>query len=162
MKNGMNQGTGQNETMAEITNVKITDNSKEYLKALDSIIDRALKRIGVAAVSHAAEVTPVDTGLARNSITFALGGEEPTIKSYQSNATRKNGQPTPIKKGSYSGTAPNKEKTVFIGSNVEYFPGLEEGTSQSKEMSHMLRKAVTNYGDEYKGFLKEELQKENP
>lgn len=148
--------------MPEIQSVKITDNSKEYLKALDSTIDRALKRIGVAAVSHAAEVTPVDTGLARNSITFALGGEEPTIKSYQSNAVRRNGQPTEVKKGSYKGTAPKKDKTVFIGSNVEYFRGLEEGTSQSKEMSHMLRKAVTNFGDEYKRFLKEELEKENP
>lgn len=148
--------------MADITGVKITDNSKEYLKALDSTIERALKRIGVAAVSHAADVTPVDTGLARNSITFALGGEEPTIKSYQSNATRRNGQPTKVKKGSYSGTAPAKEKTVFIGSNVEYFRGLEEGTSNSKEMSHMLRKAVTNYGEEYRQFLKEELEKENP
>ena len=135
------------------------DNTKEYIELSKEAIDRALKRSGVAAAGYAQDMTPVDTGLARNSITWALHGEEPQIKSYKSNTTNKAGKPIKQKTGSYEGNAPEEKNTVFIGSNVEYFPALEDGDSGHKAW-HMLRNAIQNFGDVYKGFLEDELKKE--
>lgn len=62
----------------------------------------------------------VDTGLLRNSITYALAGQPPNIKTYQADKPRTTGGDTPS--GSYSGSAPNtgNEYEVYIGTNVEY------------------------------------------
>ena len=77
------------------------DNTKQVLSALEKAKRRGLKAIGMTAEGYAKESTPVDTGLLRNSITFALDGENPSISSYRSN----NGEA----EGKYDGKAP-KEK----------------------------------------------------
>ena len=51
-----------------MVDVKITDNSEQALKALESQIEVALTAIGLAAETHAKEYCPVDTGRLRNSI----------------------------------------------------------------------------------------------
>ncbi len=48
--------------------VKITDNSGEFLNALPEQIERALIAIGMTAESNAKGYCPVDTGRLRNSI----------------------------------------------------------------------------------------------
>lgn len=51
--------------------VKIEDNSKEFLKELESRIPAALEECGLAAEGYAKGLCPVDTGLLRNSISHS-------------------------------------------------------------------------------------------
>lgn len=45
---------------------------------------------------------------------------------------------------------------AYIGSNVEYAPYVEFGTSRTKA-HHMLKKAATEHGDEYRAIAKAAL-----
>ena len=110
-----------------MSKVKITnDHTDDILKALKEASKKALMDVGLEASGDVAEFITgegiVDTGLLRNSITFALNGESAQIGSYT--ASKGDG------KGSYSGTAPNKENTVYIGTNVEYAKYVQYGTSK--------------------------------
>lgn len=99
-------------------------------KATVQAMQKAARMIGGSVSGHAIEACPVDTGLLRNSITFALGGGEPDITHYKSNDRDKNGNHVEVKEGSYAGTAPNDddgEVTVYVGTNVEYAPYQELG-----------------------------------
>ena len=61
----------------------------------------------------------------RNSITHAVDGEEAAIGEYKADK----GNNT----GSYSGTAPKENagsRAVYIGTNVEYAPYVELGTTK--------------------------------
>ena len=103
--------------------VRIESHEEEFLEALEMARTRALIRIGFQAEGYAVDLAPVDTGLLRNSITFALSGESPQKNNYKS----KKGD----KSGSYSGKAPageNGKETVYIGTNVEYAAYVELGT----------------------------------
>ena len=131
------------------------DNSKEYKDLLIQAIRRGLRTIGMRAETHAKENCPVDTGYARNSITYALSGETAAISSYKADRG-KNGKPP--RTGKYSGTMGNTEdKYVVIGSNVEYFPFIEEG-ARGREARHTLRKAATDHKDEYKQLLTDSIK----
>ena len=128
------------------------DNTQEVLKALQKAKERGLEAIGLTAEGYAKKDPnmPVDTGLARNSITFAISGKEANTKSYKSD--------TGNAKGSYSGTAPNdKEKAVYLGSNVEYFPSIELG-GRNINARHVLKRASTEHGDEYKRLMEESMK----
>lgn len=128
------------------------DNTEEVLSALDSAIERGLFAIGLTAEGYAKSDPnmPVDTGLARNSITFAISGKSANISTYSDDK----GTET----GSYSGTAPNdKDKAVYLGSNVEYFPHIELGSS-TISARHVLKRAATEHADEYKKLMKESME----
>ena len=131
------------------------DNSKEYKELLTQAIRRGLRTIGMRAETHAKENCPVDTGYASNSITFALAGESAAISSYEADRG-KNGKPP--RTGKYSGTMGNTEdKYVVIGSNVEYFPFIENGARGRKAL-HVLKKAATDHKDEYKQLLTDSIK----
>ena len=131
------------------------DNSKEYKDLLNQAIRRGLRTIGMRAETHAKENCPVDTGYARNSITYALSGESAAVSSYEADRG-KNGEPP--KTGEYRGTMGNTEdKYVVIGSNVEYFPFIEEG-ARGRQALHVLRKAATDHKDEYKQLLTDSIK----
>ena len=131
------------------------DNSKEYKELLTKAIRRGLRTIGMRAETHAKENCPVDTGYARNSITHALAGESAAISSYEADRG-KNGKPP--KTGKYSGTMGKIEDNyVVIGSNVEYFPFIEEG-ARGREARHTLRKAASDHKDEYKQLLTDSIK----
>lgn len=104
--------------------VKITDNSDEFLKALPEQIEQALTAIGLTAETYAKQECPVDTGRLRNSITNAVRADE---------------------------------KAVYIGTNVEYAPYIELGTSRMKARPY-LRPAAANHADEYKQIVKAALR----
>lgn len=59
--------------------VKITDNSDEFLNALPEQIEQALIAIGLTAESYAKKDCPVDTGRLRNSITNAVMADEKAV-----------------------------------------------------------------------------------
>ena len=131
------------------------DNSKEYKELLTQAIRRGLRTIGMKAETHAKENCPVDTGYARNSITFALSGESAAVSSYEADRG-KNGKPP--RTGKYSGTMGKIEDNyVVIGSNVEYFPFIEEG-ARGRQALHVLRKAATDHKDEYKQLLTDSIK----
>ena len=141
------------------------DNSKEYKELRDAAIRRGLRAIGMAAETHAKENCPVDTGYARNSITFALSGESANISEYE--ADKGKGEKPP-RKGYYKGKAGNLLSNLFgkmagtanyvlIGSNVEYFPYIEEG-ARGRQALHVLRKAATEHREEYENLMKDNLE----
>ena len=136
--------------------ISFKSNKKQNLDALDEAADRALMICGGKAESYAkknlTDNHSVDTGLLRNSITFARGGKPANIPSYTAS---KGGA-----SGSYSGNAPEEfgKKTVYIGSNVEYAPFVELGTSHSNAKPY-LRPAAENHGEEFRKIIRSELSK---
>lgn len=107
------------------TTIEIVENNKDkILEDLDVAIERALEAMGMQAEAYAkAACTAVDTGLLRNSITYAIAGKPAAIGTYTADKP-KPGKPS---SGAYSGSAPYEENTVFIGTNVEYAPYVEWG-----------------------------------
>ena len=131
------------------------DNSEEYEELLIQAIRRGLRTIGMRAETHAKENCPVDTGYASNSITYALSGETAAISSYK--ADRGKGDKPP-RTGEYRGTLGKiDDNYVAIGSNVEYFPFIEEG-ARGRKAYHTLRKAATDHKDEYKQLLTDSIK----
>ena len=131
------------------------DNSEEYELLLVQAIRHGLRAIGMTAETYAKSNCPVDTGYARNSITYALSGETADISSYKADAG-KNGEPP--KTGEYRGTLGKiDDNYVAIGSNVEYFPFIEEG-ARGRQALHVLRKAATEHREEYENLMKDNLE----
>ena len=125
---------------------------KEIMEALKS----GLKKVGMLAESYAKALAPVDTGLLRNSITFAIGGEMPKTLEYADDDG--NG------KGSYESTAPSDEDgkvTLYVGTNVHYAPYQELGHMTQKgdwiDPQAVLRPAVENHAEEYHRIMIAEL-----
>ena len=131
------------------------DNSKEYKSLLNQAIRRGLRAIGMKAETHAKENCPVDTGYARNSITYALSGESTAVSWYEADRGKGN---KPPRTGEYRGTLGEiDDNYVAIGSNVEYFPFIEEG-ARGRKAYHTLRKAATDHKDEYKQLLTDSIK----
>ena len=55
--------------------------------------------------------------------------------------------------GKMAGTA----NYVLVGSNVEYFPYIEEG-ARGREARHVLKKAATEHREEYENLMKDNLE----
>ena len=134
-------------------NIQFTDNSKEVSDNIKAALLRGLETCGLVAEGCAKKLTPVDTGLLRNSITYAISGEETAIDTY----TDKNGK----NKGFYSGTAPeessDKTKSVYIGTNVEYASMVEIGTLKA-DAQPFLKPAVNDHQSKYRKIIENELK----
>lgn len=61
-------------------------------------------------------------------------------------------------RNSITHTIDSGEKAAYIGTNVEYAPYVEMGTSRMKEQP-FLRPAAWNHGAEYRDILEAELKK---
>jgi HK97 gp10 family phage protein len=59
-----------------VAKVDIKDYSKDVKAAYDQARERSLEIIGLTAEKYAKEITPVDTGRLRNSITHEVDGKE--------------------------------------------------------------------------------------
>ena len=139
-------------------NIEYRDNTEEVLKAMKAAIRRGNEAIGLAAEGHAkkkiTEAKAVDTGRLRNSITYALAGEETHVKSYKANKGGKERETY-----TYDGTAEGKKGSgVYIGTNVEYAPGIELGTHRSAGAVHFLQDAAANHSDEYKKLMEDSMK----
>ena len=133
------------------------DNRKKILKELQTRIDDALELCGEQAERNAKlnlEHAPrrVDTGLLRNSITFAVHGRQANSMAYSADKAKQEGGI--IESGSYGGTAPDETNTVYIGTNVEYAWYVEEGTRKMVP-SHFLRDALSDHDSEYKNLIEQ-------
>lgn len=143
-----------------MSDVRIEDHSKEYLNQVERALETALEAVGLHIEGEAKEELEnsprrVDTGLLRNSITYALDGEPTATKTYHADSANKNGS-TNI--GSYSGTAPKETKgrSVLIGTNVEYALYVHEGTSRMKP-NRYLKNAVDRNKDQVLDYIKKAM-----
>ena len=122
---------------------KLKSNRKEVLRGSEEAVERGLAAIGMRAVTYTHRPkerggTPVDTGRLRNSIAWATASQ-----------------------GGGGADAPSgggaDDRTVIIGTNVEYGEFVEEGTSNRKP-AHMLRNALTDGSDEYARIMEAALK----
>ena len=117
--------------------VDIQDNSDLFIAAVEAAAETALDAAGMQAATLAARElqrspSRIDTGLLRNSITWAVGGKPAAISSYSADRPSKYMNEDSVwsilqaarpSSGSYSGTAPadtDKTRSVYVGTNVEY------------------------------------------
>ena len=125
--------------------VDITDNSAEFLRALDEAKARALEIIGGKIESYAKGLVPVDTGALRNSITHAVDGDTVIAGSnlpysaYVELGTGKEYSPPP----------------EWMENNAERGAGI---ISRSVKPRPYLRPAVESHIDEYKNVMENELK----
>lgn len=124
--------------------INVIDNSKQVNDEMLKKIQNALWAIGATAEGHAKDNCPVDTGRLRNSITHA------TIDQHNSGTS-------PAESEDYAAHGSPDEFTVVIGTNVEYAPYIEAGSSKTSA-HHMLRDACQNHTDEYKAIAEAALK----
>jgi HK97 gp10 family phage protein len=122
---------------------KLKSNRKEVLRGSEEAVERGLAAIGMRAVTYTHRPkerggTPVDTGRLRNSIAWATASQ--------------GGGGTDAPSGGGA-----DDRTVIIGTNVEYGEVVEEGTSKRKP-AHMLRNALTDGSDEYARIMEAALK----
>ena len=122
---------------------KLKSNRKEVLRGSEEAVERGLAAIGMRAVTYTHRPkerggTPVDTGRLRNSIAWATASQ--------------GGGGTDAPSGGGA-----DDRTVIIGTNVEYGEDVEEGTSNRKP-AHMLRNALTDGSDEYARIMEAALK----
>ena len=130
-------------------------NLQSYQAALDEVAEKVLTMWGMQAESAAKQLAPVDTGLLRNSITWALAGGEADTKAYSDNSESM--------RGSYRGQAPadkgSRPRSVHIGTNVKYAPYQEFGNyAHAHGQSPFLKPAIENNRSYFKSILENELK----
>ena len=138
--------------------IQFTDNSQEFIDALENAIPRILEAVGVFVEGEAKaglENDPrrVDTGLLRNSITHAVSGGQPAARTYHADRGNEHGV--------YYGNMPSdppEEQAVYIGSNVEYSVFVHEGTSKTPVPNRFLKNAVERNADQIKDYMQKGLE----
>ena len=135
-----------------MSSIEIASHKESVERATEKAMRKAARMIGGTVAGHAVDACPVDTGLLRNSITFALGGDPPAITDYQSDTKDSNGELTT---GHYDGEAPEDddgEVTVYVGTNVQYAPYQELGT-EKMDARPFLRPAFEDFRDEIRQII---------
>lgn len=126
--------------------MEMIDNSKEVIAAMNEQVEAAMVAIGLflegeAKIQIANDPKRIDTGRLRNSISFATH-----TKQHSEADSPQDGNPN----------ATPEEKTVYIGTNVEYAPYVHEGTSRMLP-NHFLRNAVNQNINQCKNYLQNAL-----
>lgn len=152
------------------------DFSEQIKNATDEAIQTALEACGVQAVSNAVKYATakgvVDTGLLRNSLTYAMAGHTAKNRvyhaAYGSNKNKKgkrisanSAKAGAVKVGRYEGVAPSDSignRVVYIGTNVFYAIYNELGTFRMKARP-FLRPAIENHRSDYKTIFERVLKK---
>lgn len=122
--------------MAEIE-VTLTSNKDEILEALGEQLGQAMIAIGMAAESNA-----------KQEITKAVYDTPESKSGYVRTGRLRN---------SITYGVDTSEPAVYIGSNVEYAPYVELGTSKMRARPY-LKPAVENYGEQYKDLLEQAMK----
>lgn len=109
------------------------DNTGAIKAALGQAYENALERIGMKAENYAKNKCPVGTPES-TGIPGYIGGTLRNSITYAVSGDK-----------------------VYIGSNVEYAPYVESGTSRQKARPY-LRPAATEHGSEYREILQDALK----
>lgn len=137
-----------------MADVNITNNSDEFRRELEKKVDKALEMIGLQAEGDAKlelENAPrrVDTGRLRNSITYAHRNRSGFTNQYSDD----DGTP-------YSddvGQVDQEDKSVYIGTNVEYAPEIHEGRP-GLDPNRFLKNAVQKNESTFKRMIEDVLK----
>lgn len=144
--------------------VDIKDNSEFFIAAVEAAAEVALDAAGMHAATLCARElqrspSRIDTGLLRNSITWAVGGKPAAISSYSADrASKTTGKMPPS--GSYGGAAPadtDKTRSVYVGTNVEYAIYVHEGTKRMAP-NHFLKNGISKNRKALSEIMKTILQ----
>lgn len=135
---------------------KVNDHSAEYMRQVNEAIEGALEAVGSFLSDEAAdelENSPrrVDTGLLRNSVTYALDGDGAAVSDYHADSGGAS--------GSYRGSAPKEGKSkrsVIIGTNVEYALYVHEGTSRMAP-NRFIKNAYERNKDQVEKYIKDAM-----
>lgn len=114
--------------------IKIEDNSKDFLKELDDRIPPALEECGLAAEKFAKE-----------EVTKKVY-DTPESPNYRRTGNLRNGI-----------SHATDEKTAYVGTNVEYAPYVEMGTVKMKARP-FIKPAVTDHQSEYQKIIEARLK----
>lgn len=117
--------------------VTLTSNKDEILEALGEQLGQAMIAIGLTAESNA-----------KQEITKAVYDTPESKSGYVRTGRLRN---------SISYGVDTDEPAVYIGSNVEYAPYVELGTSKMRARPY-LKPAVENYAGEYKELLEQAMK----
>lgn len=117
--------------------VELTSNKDEILEALGEQLGQAMIAIGMTAESNA-----------KQEITKAVYDTPESKSGYVRTGRLRN---------SISYAVDTEEPAVYIGSNVEYAPYVELGTSKMRARPY-LKPAVENYAGEYKDLLEQAMK----
>lgn len=137
-----------------MADVKITNNKDHVVKEMETKIDKALEMIGLQAEGDAKlelENSPrrVDTGRLRNSITHAHRAKSGFTNSYSDDEG-----------GQFSdevGDVPEEDRSVYIGTNVEYGPEIHEGRP-GLDPNRFLKNAVEKNEATFRRMIEETLK----
>ena len=116
-----------------MSSFELIDHSDEVIDEMKKAMERALEKIGMVGEAYAKEKCPVGT-VESTGIKGYIGG---TLRNSISHAVDDN--------------------TAIIGTNVEYAPYVELGTSKMDAQPY-LRPAIENHIKEYKDIAKGELK----
>lgn len=116
--------------------VTLTSNKDEILEALGEQLGQAMIAIGMTAESNA-----------KQEITKAVYDTPESKSGYVRTGRLRN---------SITYGVDTNEPAVYIGSNVEYAPYVELGTSKMRARP-FLKPAVENYAEEYKDLLSQAM-----
>ena len=110
--------------------IVFTDNIDEVMGALNSALEAGLVKIGAAAQGYAKDNTPVRTGTLRDSIGVEVKPDE---------------------------------KAAYIGTMVDKFPDKPYGQyvelgARGRSGVHMLQRAASEHGSEYKQILEDAMK----
>ena len=126
--------------------IEIKDNTKKALDLIAHAKKTALESVGSNVATYAAtsQTMPVITGRAKNSITWVMKGEKEGTKfTYFDDKGEK---------FDYDIGTGAEEDSVYVGSNVKYFPLIENG-GVGRAGKHVLRNAVNGHKEEIKNTI---------
>lgn len=126
--------------------IEVKDNTKKALDLIAHAKKTGLESVGANVATYAAtsSIMPVVTGRAKNSITWVMKGKNEGINFVYFDDKGK--------KFDYDIGTGAEEDNVYVGSNVEYFPLIENG-GVGRAGKHVLRNAVSNHKEEIKNTL---------
>ena len=131
--------------MADV-DVKYHEDFDEAKRKMSLAVQQCLEIVGQSAVTFARDLTPVDTGRLKNSMTFVT--RESTGGHTYSDDHGK----------TYDGTLSVGADVgeVWFGTNVEYANYIENGTSK-RGGKHMIKRAVDDHKSYYKAIMERYL-----
>ncbi len=127
---------------------EMIDNTAEFLRLFDSAVIKGLERCGLQGEGYAKDLTPVDTGNLRNSITHKVDTREPAV---------------------YIGTNNEYAAYVELGTGKYYKGGrptpwvYQDAKGQwhhtnGQKAQPYLRPAVTNHKQTYANIMEDALK----
>ncbi len=157
--------------------ITFKDNTAKFQREFEKALRKGLIAIGTEAERNAKlEITKLVysrgdkekryrlTGRLRNSVAFALSGEGAMtgdgVVAFGKGRLLDSYKDFDGNKFAYKGKAPGEKlEAVYIGTNVEYAPYVELGTSRMAARP-FLRPAATEHGERYKKLMEAAMKGE--